>query len=108
MLTQTLHEDGLLKRTDGFPLWTKEHPETKRHGKRSKNITDKIQRAQSAEGASRLGHIAEWIPEGTLKLPDTLRNQLLHGILLDVSEHEASTLIFLLQAIHHGIDPNVS
>jgi hypothetical protein len=33
----------------------------------------------------------------------SLRNKLVHGTLLDISEHEAAGAILLLQALHHSL-----
>jgi len=106
--TQILHEDGLLRQTDGFPVWTKEHPDYSFHGKQCRNLIDALEGARSAGNSSRVSHMLSWFSAQTIEDLRGLRNKLLHGTLLDVSEHEAATVILVLQALHHGVAQGVS
>jgi hypothetical protein len=103
IINQILYEDGLLKQTNGFPLWTREHNDTSLHNRRCTNMVNAIVGAQSAGDASRISHLLDWEAIDTEKLK-TLRNKLLHGTLLDVNEHEVSSLIYLIQAIYHKVE----
>lgn len=106
IITQILHEDGLLKHTKTFPKWTKEHPDDKYHGKQCTNFVSAIEGAAAANEASRLRHVEPWLKTDRMEAMRQLRNKLLHGSMLEVSEHETSSIIILLQAVHHGVTEN--
>lgn len=108
IVTQVLQEDGLLKQTKTFAKWTKEHPDAVYHGKRCTNLVVALKGATAAGAASRLRHVESWLGSDRLEAVRHLRNKLLHGALLDVSEHETSSIVMLLQAIHHGVTENAT
>ncbi|MGQ9573637.1 MAG: hypothetical protein ACUVV3_10745 [Dehalococcoidia bacterium] len=104
--TEILHEDGLLKATPGFPTWTKEHPNPDLHAKPCRSLLEALEGAANAGDSSRIGHVLGWLRDDTAVALRDLRNKLLHGTLLEVSEHEAATIVLLLQALHHGVQPH--
>jgi len=106
IVTEVLFEDGLLKLTEGFPIWTKEHPITEYQGKPCRSFIDGLEGARAASNASRIGHVLGWLTDDTGKALRDLRNKLLHGTLLEVSEHETTMIVLLLQTIHHGVQPH--
>jgi hypothetical protein len=108
IITHILHEDGLLRKVDGFPIWTKEHPDESLHGKPCRNMIEALKGSKKAKSMTRIGHALEWLKEDKIETIRKLRNKLLHGTLLEVSEHEASMVILLLQALSHGLLESVS
>lgn len=101
--TQVLQEDGLLKQTHGFPVWTKEHPDSNFHGKSCKNIVNAVNGAAASGDVSRLRHVLAWLKQDKIEDIRRIRNKLLHGTMLDISEHEVSSVVLLIQALHHGV-----
>lgn len=103
---QVLHEDGLLKVTKGFPVWTREHPNDKLHKHPCKNIVQAINGAIEAREKSRLNFINI---STTVDLENIrqIRNNLMHGTLLDITEHQVSSIIYMLHAAYEGVSPNL-
>lgn len=108
IVTQLLHEDGLLKQTQSFPKWTQEHPDSNFHGKSCNNLKVAIEGAAAAGNRTRLKHLHKWLGDERIKAIHKLRNKLLHGTMLEVSEHEVASLVLLLQGAHHGVAEGVN
>jgi hypothetical protein len=97
-----LHREGLLSETQGFPKWTKEHPDSKLHGQPCKNLEEALKGAESAGDRSSLSPIVKfkWCEIEPLRI---LRNKLMHGQMLKISEHEAANIVILLHAVFHHV-----
>ena len=100
-----LHREGLLRETQGFPKWTKEHPDSKLHGQPCKNLEAAFKGAESAGERSSLSPIVKWCEIEPLR---NLRNKLMHGQMLEISEHETANIVLLLHAVFHHIELNQS
>lgn len=100
-----LHREGLLSETQGFPKWTKEHPDSKLHGQPCKNLEEALKGAESAGDRSSLSPIVKfkWCEIEPLRI---LRNKLMHGQMLEISEHEAANIVILLHAVFHHVELN--
>lgn len=98
-----LHREGLLRETQGFPKWTKEHPDSKLHGQPCKNLEEAFKGAESAGERSSLSRIVKWCEIEPLR---NLRNKLMHGQMLEISEHETANIVILLHAVFHHIELN--
>ena len=100
-----LHREGLLVETQGFPKWTKEHPDSKLHGQPCKNLEAAFKGAESAGKRSSLSQIVKfkWCEIEPLR---NLRNKLMHGQMLEISEHETANIVILLHAVFHHIELN--
>ncbi|MCK4734369.1 MAG: hypothetical protein KAT65_18080 [Methanophagales archaeon] len=98
-----LHREGLLRETQGFPKWTKEHPDSKLHGQPCKNLEEAFKGAESAGDRSALSQIVKWCEIEPLR---NLRNKLMHGQMLEISEHETANIVILLHAVFHHIELN--
>ncbi len=98
-----LHREGLLRETQGFPKWTKEHPDSKLHGQPCKNLEEALKGAESAGDRSSLSRIVKWCEIEPLRI---LRNKLMHGQMLEISEHEAANIVILLHAVFHHVELN--
>ncbi len=96
-----LHREGLLRETQGFPKWTKEHPDSKLHGQACKNLEDALKGAESVGDISSLSPIVKWCEIEPLR---NLRNRLMHGQMLEISEHETANIVILLHAVFHRIE----
>jgi len=106
IIHQILYEDGLLKMTKGYPVWTKEHPKAELHKKPCKNIVQAINGAIEAGKDSRLNFVAI---NRVVNLEDirNTRNKMLHGSLLDVTEHQVSSIVYMLHAAYEGVATNL-
>lgn len=106
IIHQILYEDGLLKMTKGYPVWTKEHPTVELHKKKCKNIVEAINGAIQAGKDSRLNFVKI---NKVVNLEDirNTRNKMLHGSLLDVTEHQVSSIIYMLHAAYEGVAPQL-
>ena len=98
-----LHREGLLSETQGFPKWTKEHPDSKLHGQPCKNLEEALKGAELAGDISSLSRIVKWCEIEPLRI---LRNKLMHGQMLEISEHEAANIVILLHAVFHHVELN--
>ena len=98
-----LHREGLLRETQGFPKWTKEHPDSKLHGQPCKNLEEALKGAELAGDISSLSRIVKWCEIEPLRI---LRNKLMHGQMLEISEHEAANIVILLHAVFHHVELN--
>jgi hypothetical protein len=107
IVTQLLHEDGLLKRTEGFPEWTQQHPDPIYQGKSCTNLKSAIEGAAAAGDLTRLKHLRKWLGDDQVQAIHKLRNNLLHGSALETSEHEVASVILLLQGAHHGVTEGI-
>lgn len=103
IVTSVMCEDGLLMNTKTFPKWTKEHPVVTMQGKNCTNLLSALEVAETAGEMSRLHEINKWLSNPVIKGIKELRNNLLHGTLLEVSEHQAGSVVLLIHAIYHGI-----
>jgi hypothetical protein len=98
-----LQREGLLREMQGFPKWTKEHPDSKLHGQACKNLEDALKGAESVGDRSSLSLIVKWCEIEPLR---NLRNRLMHGQMLEISEHETANIVILLHAVFHRIELN--
>jgi hypothetical protein len=106
IIHQILYEDGLLKMTQGFPLWTMEHPIVKFHKKPCKNIVQAINGAIEAGKNSRLNFI-NISKNVDLESIRQIRNNLMHGSLLNITEHQVSSIVYMLHAAYEGVSPQL-
>lgn len=93
---------GLLKETDGYPIWTSF---ASKCGEKCKNIKDAIEEGVTNE-RSKIGktHQAIKYHNKLLKSILDLRNKTLHGSLTEVKEHKAVDVIHLLFALYHDLE----
>lgn len=107
IINEVLHEEGLLKETNGFPVWTKEHPMDKYHGKPCTNLVKATEGARDAGNASKLSGFLT-LGAVDVSIIREVRNKLSHGTLTEVSEHEVASVIYLLHALYHTTQLNVT
>lgn len=96
-----LHREGLLRETPGFPKWTREHPDNKFHGQACKNLVAALEGAASADDKSSLSTMIKWCDAESLT---NLRNKLIHGRMLEISEHETANVVLLLHTVFHAVE----
>jgi arginyl-tRNA--protein-N-Asp/Glu arginylyltransferase len=107
IVTEHLIAKRLLKKTNGYPKWTNL---TENSGKNCTNIKDAIEQGITNKhcmiGKNRftLGiYKSKLDEEKILETIRRLRNDILHGSLLKVKDHEAASAILVLMALHHDL-----
>lgn len=98
-----LHKEGLLRETQSFLKRTREHPDSQLHGQACKNLENAFKGAASAANKSSLSKIDNWFEIEPLR---SMRNKLMHGQILEISEHETANIVIALHAIFHHIELN--
>ncbi|EHR1015591.1 hypothetical protein KS878_004324 [Vibrio parahaemolyticus] len=101
---RVLSDEGLLNFGDGYPKWSRSHPNMELHGKPCKNLVQAINGAALALEVSKMSHVKDWLGEGNIEELRQLRNKLLHGELTKVSQHDAALVVTMIQCIKHGIE----
>jgi hypothetical protein len=113
IVTEHLIAKGLLNKTQGHPIWT---DLTEKQGKECKNVKDAIEQGiQNRHSMIGKNPFSLMIYESELdgiKVLETirkLRNDILHGNLLKVEDHEVASTILVLMALYHDLAlPNLT
>lgn len=101
---QILIDEGLLLANSGFPKWTDLNPSKEFRNKQCRNLVNAIDGAEACGSLSKLSHVKSWITPDNVEVLRQLRNKLLHGLLTEVTEHDASLVVIMIQCLKHGLD----